>query len=90
MTMLTHPVPDNQQNKRPIVQQLMLWGLFLCVEATFLELLPTIVIGPLLAVLLLCTYFVLGKTVLATVFIVVANDALGTILGGSLSFHYLL
>ena len=90
MTMLTHPVPDTQQNKRPIVQQLMLWGLFLCVEATFLELLPTIVIGPLLAVLLLCTYFVLGKTVLATVFIVVANDALGTILGGSLSFHYLL
>ena len=45
--------------------------------------------GPLIAALL-CVLFFRGHEEFVTAVIIVANDALGTIVLGSLSFHYLL
>lgn len=57
--------------------------------AVFLNSELSIVLGPFMALAFVYLYF-FGYPELVTAIIVVANDALGTIIGGSLSFPYLL
>lgn len=64
--------------------------LFLTTEIVFLNKSLQIICGPILAILFIYLYFVKKDTLLVTFFIVIANDALGTIFIGSMSFQYLL
>lgn len=64
--------------------------LFILIESVFLNSSFQIVTGPILTVIFLYLYFCKKKSVLVTTFIIVANDALGTIFFGKISFQYLL
>ena len=64
--------------------------LFILVEAVFLNSSLQIVTGPLLTGIFFYLYFIKKDTILVTTFIIVANDALGTIFLGKISFQYLL
>ena len=64
--------------------------LFACIAAVFIYPSSSIVLGTVVAALLVFLYFARNDTVLVTVFIVVANDALGTMILGKVSFQYLL
>ena len=64
--------------------------LFVAAGAFFLEPTLQMVCGPILAFLFVYLYFVKKDTLFVTLFIILANDALGTVVLGKISFQYLL
>ncbi len=88
---LAKPAMEPQAKKSFFtLNNLLLLCLFAAIEMVFVNPGFSTFLGPIIAVLLLYTYFVMHETVLTTVIIVLANDGLGTIFLGQLSFQYLL
>ncbi len=79
-----------QSRQTDLTGRFFLFLLFAAIETVFLFPQFSTFVGPVIALLFLYTYFVMRETVLVTAIIVMANDALGTILLGKVSFHYLL
>ena len=78
-----------QQNKFDNITKMAMVLLPIFMLVVFIEPKTSIFCGPVLAVLL--TYlFLFGKEELATAVIIIANDALGTVILGVFSFQYLL
>ena len=71
------------------VNDFLLALLCLAVFAVFMNPSLQIITGPIIAVLLTYLYF-MGNPEIVTAVVLVANDALGTVIFGSLSFQYLL
>lgn len=69
--------------------RILLFALYACTFVAFLSKGMWTVTGPIMAVLCAFLYFT-GYSEAITALIIVANDAMGTIIGGSLSFPYLL
>ena len=64
--------------------------LFCMIEAVFLNSSLQIIVGPLLAFLFSYLYLFKKDTLLVTLFIMIANDSLGTVFWGKISFQYVL
>ena len=66
------------------------FSLFICIEAVFVNNSLQVVLCPIIAFLFVYLYFIKKDTILVTFFIIIANDSLGTIFAGRISFYYLL
>lgn len=70
--------------------QIAFWGLAIIIELTFLQLVPQSISGLIMTGLMVYLYVLCDASLEVAVIIIVANDALGTMLFGKGSFQYLL
>lgn len=89
MTNDTKPSRHSFFDREIDIRMLAFILLFLCVFAVFMNQGLSLFLGPVMAVLMVYLY-TSGYPEVITALIIVANDALGTIFFGKLSFQYLL
>ena len=80
---------NERGNKKIGLNHILLIALLVCVFLAFLFDSLWVFLGPVMAVLCVYLYFT-GFPELITALIIVANDAMGTVFMGSISFPYLL
>lgn len=83
---------NTMKQSRPLtlIDRILLLVMFAAIEVAFVNPGLSTVVGPVIALLLVYTYFIMRETVLVTTIIVMANDALGTMFFDKISFQYLL